>query len=206
MNLNTNESAPQLDLFACVAEAYKRSPDEPLSNERLYQLVAQKAGIPMSELDAREPVGTSGQMHSLKARELRWHQQTLKHMGVIERVPGQRGVWSLTDKAKKELHPPKPGVKLLGFSTELGCAVWGYSQEVLQNCDTPITLAITSTPYPCANNAPTAIRRPRTLWISSAKSWSRSWTSYLTTAVSCSTSAMTALSRGRRSARPTLSA
>lgn len=148
MNLSTNESAPQMDLFSCVAEAYKQSPDRPLSNDRLYELVAQKAGISMSELNAREPVGTSGQMHSLKARELRWHQQTLKHMGVIERVPGQRGVWALTDKAKNDLHPPKPGVKLLGFSTELGCAVWGYSQDVLQNLDTPITLAITSTPYP----------------------------------------------------------
>lgn len=137
----------QLELFNHVAEAYKQSPDVPLSNNVLYGLVSRHAGISREELERREAVGASGQLHSLKCRAIRWHQQSLKRLGVIERVKGTRGLWRLTDSAKKDLHQAKPGVKLLGFSTDLGVAIWGPCETAFQRLDVPITLVFSSPPY-----------------------------------------------------------
>ncbi|CRN65276.1 Modification methylase PvuII [Pseudomonas aeruginosa] len=140
-------SAGQLELFEAVRSAYQKMPDVPLDNEGLYNHVAQAVGISKQELSMRTPVGTSGQLHSLKRREIRWCQQTLKHLKLIERVHGERGVWRLTEGAKRDLHAAKKGVKLLAFSTDLGVAIWGAAADTFKRLEVPITLCFTSPPY-----------------------------------------------------------
>lgn len=145
----------QADLFGIdqIASLYKANPDTALNNAALYNLVAKKLGLNADELNDRVPVGASGQKHSLARRKIRWTQQTLRQMKIIERVKGERGVWRLTEEAKRDLHAAKPGVKLLGFSTHLGVAIWGPSGDIFKRLNVPVTLICTSPPYP--------LRRPR---------------------------------------------
>ena len=91
-----------------------------LTNRELFQQLAQQLDIPEAALDARAPVGKAGKAYNLFERKVRWHQQTLKHLGVLERV--ERGTWRLSGDAKKELTPAPRRAVLLAFSTDLGCA------------------------------------------------------------------------------------
>jgi len=141
----------QMDLFAHVAAAYADS--GLLGNEDLYTAIANRASIPDEALRARLPVGESGQEHNLLKRKIRWHQQTLKHLGLIKRVDGKRGLWQLTDAGEKKLRRAKPQVAMLAFSTDLGIAIWGSCERVFARLDEPIVLAVTSPPY--------ALRKPR---------------------------------------------
>lgn len=141
----------QMDLFAHVAAAYADSGS--LGNEDLYAAIADRASIPDDALRTRLPVGESGQEHNLLKRKIRWHQQTLKHLGLIERVDGKRGLWKLTDAGEKKLRRAKPQVAMLAFSTDLGIAIWGSCERVFARIDEPIVLAVTSPPYP--------LRKPR---------------------------------------------
>lgn len=141
--------ADQYDLFSGVAGAYVDVGAACISNDTLYKMVAERTHIPDSQLQERVPIGTSGQRHSLLKRAIRWHQQTLKHMGVIERG-GARGVWKLAEPNKRGLNEALAGVRLVAFSTELGVAVWGDCHDVFRGLDEPITLAVTSPPYPLA--------------------------------------------------------
>lgn len=143
----------QLDLFKHVANAYGQSSSGVLDNDRLYQKVAEHAGISTDELNSRVPIGEDGQAHSLLKRQIRWHQQTIKHMGLIERVEGSRGLWRLTDAGEKKLRRAQPQVAMLAFSTDLGIAIWGSHARAFPHLDVPIVLGITSPPYP--------LRKPR---------------------------------------------
>lgn len=136
----------QLDLFTSVLDSYLHG--GLLSNETLYgQLIERGA---MTEVDLREKraIGNDGQQHSPAKRRVRWIQQTLKSMNLIERMPEQRGMWRATPKAKGELTAASPKVVMLGFSTDLGIAVWGEATEVLSRIDQPIHLFLASPPYP----------------------------------------------------------
>ncbi len=104
--------------------------------------------IPDNVMNARSPIGAAGDLHSTTRRSIRWQQQSLKALGVLERVEGARGVWQLTEKAKKGLNTPSPGVTLLGFSTNLGLALWGTSPDALAGLYEPIELVLTSPPFP----------------------------------------------------------
>ncbi|RJX80326.1 site-specific DNA-methyltransferase [Pseudomonas sp. LS-2] len=149
------QSAPgQGELFGldAVASVYKANPETSLTNDMLYGLVARTAGVPLSVLEERVPVGQSGQRHSLARRQIRWQQQTLKRLNVLERVKGERGVWRLTEAAKRELHAAKPGVKLLGYRTDLGVAIWGPSGDAFKRLDVPVTLVFTSPPFPLSRS------------------------------------------------------
>ncbi|MBI6556966.1 N-4 cytosine specific DNA methylase [Pseudomonas veronii 1YdBTEX2] len=148
-------SPGQGELFGLeqIASVYQATPDTAISNAALYSLVSQKAGVPISVIDERVPVGKSGQKHSLARRAIRWGQQDLKRQGILERVKGERGVWRLTEAAKRDLHAAKSGVKLLGFRTDLGIAVWGPSGDIFKNLHVPVSLVYSSPPY--------ALRRPR---------------------------------------------
>lgn len=86
----------QLNLFTEVLHAYTAERDGCLDNATLYQDVAERAGIPTEAFAEREPVGKDGQLHSLLARQVRWHQQTLKHAGILKKVEDERGWWKLT--------------------------------------------------------------------------------------------------------------
>lgn len=139
-------SAAQYDLLASVAGAYADAGESCLSNEELYRQVAERADIPEARLDERVPIGVSGQRHSLLKRAIRWHQQTLKHMGVIER-DGARGMWRLMEPNRNGLHEAIAGVRLVAFSTKLGIAVWGDCHDAFRNLNEPVTLIVTSPPY-----------------------------------------------------------
>lgn len=143
----------QLDLFSSVLHAYTAERDGRLDNQTLYAEVAERAGIDPDEFARRSPIGESGQLHSLTARATRWHQQTLKHAGILERVEGQRGVWQLTQPASKKLDSIVPMVSVVGFSTDLGVAILGSCDSVFSRIDAPIVLALTSSPFP--------LRKPR---------------------------------------------
>lgn len=118
-----------------------------VANDDLYQAVKEPLGLSADDLTRRVAVGRSGQRHNLARRRLRWVQQTLKHMNVLERV--QRGVWRLRGDDARELTPAADGMVILGFSTSLGLALWG-SCEALASLEEPIALLLTSPPYPVA--------------------------------------------------------
>lgn len=151
VNTMRRTSTPtQAELFGIeeIASLYKANPDTPLNNAALYRLAAKKLGLNDDALNGRAPVGASGQMHSLAHRRIRWMQQSLKHLRILERVKGERGVWRLTEEAKRDLHAAKPGVKLLGYSTSLGVAIWGPSGDIFKGLNVPVSLMAASPPYP----------------------------------------------------------
>lgn len=119
-----------------------------LTNRELFQQLALQLEIPDQELGGRVPVGKAGKEYNLFERKVRWHQQTLKHLGVLERV--DRGVWQLSDEARDKLTPAPRKAVLLAFSTDLGCALWASAEDVFSRLDDDITLAFTSPPYPLA--------------------------------------------------------
>lgn len=142
----------QLDLFAHVAEAYAAAGGA-LDNETLYRSVARRAGLDEGALHETRPIGRAASPRSPIKRRIRWYQQTLKTLGVLRRVPGQRGLWELTESARDGLMRARRGVRLLAFSTDLGLAIWARNEDVFPHLGEPIALCVTSPPYP--------LRRPR---------------------------------------------
>lgn len=142
----------QGDLFGIdhIASLYKANPDLPLKNADLYRMIAQRVEGGDDVFNGREPVGSSGQEHNLARRKVRWIQQSLRALNVIERVSGERGIWRLTEDTKRELNFARPGVKVLGFRTDLGVAIFGSSGDIFKSMDVPVTLILTSPPYPLA--------------------------------------------------------
>lgn len=142
--------AGQGDLFGIdlVASLYKQNPELTIDNASLYKMVSKRSGLSESELSLKVPIGISGQKHSLAHRKIRWSQQSLRRMGIIERVKGERGIWRLTEDAKRELNSAKPGVKVLAFSTDLGLAVFGSCMDLVNSLDQQVMLCLTSPPYP----------------------------------------------------------
>lgn len=137
----------QLNLFAEVASVYAESPDQAVDNESLYAEVATRAGISAEILNGRKPIGRDGTLRSTIKRRIRWYQQTLKQLGVIEHTE-DRGVWRLSENAGNDLNRAATGVKLVAFSTEFGVAIWGNHQDIFRHIHEPIALCITSPPYP----------------------------------------------------------
>lgn len=137
-----------MDLFGHVAAAYAEAAGGVLDNAALYSTVAERSGLSADDLAARQPIGRAGAMRSPLQRKIRWYQQTLKAVGVIEHVPGERGIWRLTEPVRDDLHRAAAGVRLVAFSTDLGVAIWGRHQDVFHALDEPIALCLTSPPYP----------------------------------------------------------
>ena len=147
--MSNQEKSRQLDLFSGVLHAYGQSEDGVLENTQLYALTSQRCDAHAKQSDCRAPVGAAGQLHNLFHRKVRWYQQTLKAAGILERL--DRGVWGLTTPAAKDLNQIKPGISVIGFSTQLGVAVLGACDSVFSRIDSPITLILTSPPYPLNN-------------------------------------------------------
>ena len=110
-------------------------------------------GLSEEEMSSKVPIGQDGQECNILKRKIRWHQQTFKHLGLIERVAGERGLWQLTSEGKKKLRQAELDVAMLAFSTELGIAIFGNCRRVFPHLDVPIHLVVTSPPYP--------LRKPR---------------------------------------------
>jgi site-specific DNA-methyltransferase (cytosine-N4-specific) len=140
----------QAELFNVIEQSYVKGV---LSNVALYSALAEAGVIKSDELSRREAVGAAGEQHSLVKREIRWYQQTLKQLGLLENT-GKRGEWRLTDagmaKVKRKLTPAAPATVLLGFHTKLGIALWSSCNDVFSRIDEPIALCLTSPPYPLA--------------------------------------------------------
>lgn len=144
-------SQEQLDLFSAVLHAYGAGTEGQLTNNALYESVASATGLTPEEAKAKTPVGQAQAPRNLFERKVRWYQQTLKQAGILEKVDGERGVWRLTKPASKDLSRIDSGVAVLGFSTELGIAILGSCDSVFASIDAPVSLVITSPPYPLAS-------------------------------------------------------
>ena len=138
----------QIDLFEHVAGAYGQPASGRLTNAELYRMVAGRAGVAEADLNQRVPIGHSGVERSVAKRTIRWHQQTLRRLGLVEKVAGARGVWELTAAGRDKLRKVHDEVAVLGFSTDLGLAILGNSHRVFGQWDEPIFLCLTSPPYP----------------------------------------------------------
>lgn len=137
----------QMDLFDAVLSVYAGK--DVISNNELYAELQSVGAISAAEFSSRAPVGVSGQLHSLGRRKVRWYQQTLKKLGMIERVEGSRGAWRAAEGITKNesLTPVPAKVSLVAFSTKLGVAIWGDCRQVMARVDEPIHLCLTSPPY-----------------------------------------------------------
>lgn len=140
----------QLNLFSSVLGAFVAEESGALDNATLYKTVAATAGVSEEEAGLTAPVGKAGDVRNLFQRKVRWYQQTLKKAGILQRVDGMRGVWQLTSKASKDLNKISPTVSVLGFSTDLGVAILGYCDTFFAAIAAPVTLCVTSPPFPLA--------------------------------------------------------
>ena len=138
-------SGQQLNLYEHVINAYANNPDG-LENVDLYNQVQLSGQIEQNDRE-RKPVGKSKEKHDLFARKVRWYQQTMKHLELLQKLDGTRGVWRLTGKGKKRLCKISSEYAVIGYSTKLGIAIWGDSIAMLRMLDEPIHLAISSPPY-----------------------------------------------------------
>lgn len=120
-----------------------------ISNDHLYQAVKEPLGFDDDDYNVRHAIGKAGKKHCVAQRKVRWFQQSLRRLELVERVPGRRGVWRLRPREDQQLTPPVPGMTLVGFSTNLGVALWS-SCDVFQRINEPVALLITSPPYPLA--------------------------------------------------------
>jgi DNA modification methylase len=141
----------QLDLFASIMLAYSDKPETAMKNKSLYEYVATATGVDDDVTTRKDAVGTSGAPHNLFKRKVRWYQQTLKKAGILERVDGKRGVWRLTKPVGKDLNQIDINVSVVGFSTHLGIAILSSCEKFFAAIDSPITLVVTSPPYPLAS-------------------------------------------------------
>lgn len=143
------QQTQQMDLFGTVLATYLDGRAH--TNDELYAHLAETGAVASSDLQTRVPVGRAGAPVSLAKRRIRWYQQTLKEKGVLERVPGERGTWRIAERDKNDLTKVPPKVVMLGFSTELGVALWGSCSDVFGSLNESIAVCITSPPYPLAN-------------------------------------------------------
>ncbi|MEJ6003691.1 DNA methyltransferase [Paucibacter soli] len=150
------DSAPKIPklpdgggLAASMLQAYMSS--DTLSNNALYEQLIENGLLDRAAVEAKAPVGKDGVHFSLAKRRVRWWQQHLKQHGIIERIPSERGTWRLSDRNKKDMTKAPPKTVMIGFSTELGVALWGACNDVFGSMTESIAVAITSPPYPLAN-------------------------------------------------------
>lgn len=138
----------QFDLFDHVAAAYAGAASGRLSNDRLYTIAADRAGVSNDQMKATAPIGRAGKHRSPAKRAIRWHQQTLAALGLLRKVPNHRGVWELTEKGRGRMRVIKPDAAVLAFSTDLGVAIWSNCLRVFDRWPSEIFCAISSPPYP----------------------------------------------------------
>ncbi len=150
MDSTTSTGHRQLNLFSEVLHAFTAERGGQIDNATLYRDVVHRAGIDPDALLERVPVGQSGQKANLLTRKIRWIEQDLRQAGIIEHVPGKRGVWRLCEPAGEELHRLPPNVAVVGFSTNLGVAIIGAAEHVFSRINAPIVLGLSSPPYALA--------------------------------------------------------
>jgi DNA modification methylase len=128
----------QLSLFDHIGLSYLNKIE--LSNSELYELIPDKVVQLKSNTKYNE-----------FKRKIRWQQQTMKQLGLLERVEDKKATWRLTEQGKSKLgvlHQISSDYKMIAFSTKLGLAIWADSTTLYSNLDIPITLCLSSPPYP----------------------------------------------------------
>ncbi len=137
----------QLDLFEGVAASFIAHGE--IDNDTLYREVARRVGADPSRIDELQPL-SDGRRYSPFKRKVRWVQQTIKHLGLIERTG--RGIWRLTSEGHKRLDLRRidAGHVMLAFSTGLGIALWADCRAGFSSITDPIQLVVTSPPFPLA--------------------------------------------------------
>lgn len=158
------KSAPpriQGDLFEHMLEVYCEK-GHALSNASLYRELGSRAGI--SDEAWKEPLdlGPDQLGHSVLKRKVRWWQQSLRQLGLLER-DGEcgRGFWRITAAGRRRLTCARPSHVLVGFSTDLGVALWADANDVFAYLNAPVALCLSSLPYPLAR--PRAYGNPTAL-------------------------------------------
>ncbi|HIG8881137.1 TPA: hypothetical protein ACYEOB_005437 [Klebsiella variicola] len=131
-----------------LIEAIYSESDRELTNNELYREVQSRLAIPDDAFNAKEKFGTAGVPHNKIKHRIRWFQQTLKSMNVIERLSSGRSLWRHCRKNKSGLSEVREGACLVAFSTDLGVAILGNSTMVLPGNTEPVHLCLTSPPYP----------------------------------------------------------
>lgn len=142
-------TAHQIELFDHILPAYAGG--GAMSNADLYRAISKASGLDAAAWDVKAPIGAAGEMHSPLKRRVRWYQQSLRALQLLERHESKRGYWTLTPKGKNKLTPSEPGNVLLGFSTDLGIALWAKSEAVFPQLGEDIHLCLTSLPYVLRN-------------------------------------------------------
>jgi DNA modification methylase len=140
-------SKPSLKLI----EKIYASSEGAVTNEELYAIAQAHLGLENAAMEATVPFGEAGILRSKIKHEIRWYQQTLKAMNVIEKVDGRKGHWQYCRKTKEGLNEARAGARLIAFSTKLGAAIYGDSLDVFSSNTETISLCITSPPYPLRN-------------------------------------------------------
>lgn len=144
--INKSPFNAQMDLFQTVQASYNGGS---LVNTDLYERIVQKGALKIEQLTACDVQDQQGRRYSAAKRQVRWIQQSLKKLGLLESV-GKRGQWRLTERGRRGVTPAQPRQVLLGFSTALGIALWGSCSDIFSKLDEPISLCLTSPPYPLA--------------------------------------------------------
>jgi DNA modification methylase len=148
--MNTEGSVGQISTRDVTVEnvlaAFMNKPE--MATQELYQQLALDLELEPTYVSKKVPVGKEGSSHNLFHRKARWAIQSLKHLGVLERM--ERGRWALTKTAKQELTPAPPKQVLVAFNSNLGVALWANCEDVFAGLQDEITLSFTSPPYPLA--------------------------------------------------------
>lgn len=95
-----------------LIEAIYSESDRELTNNELYREVQSRLAIPDDAFNAKEKFGTAGVPHNKIKHRIRWFQQTLKSMNVIERLSSGRSLWRHCRKNKSGLSEVREGACL----------------------------------------------------------------------------------------------
>ena len=131
-----------------LIEAIYSDAERELTNDELYREVQSRLSISDNDFNKKEKFGLAGVPHNKIKHRIRWFQQTLKAMNVIERISSGRSLWRHCRKNKSGLSEVREGACLVAFSTDLGVAILGNSTMVLPGNTEPVHLCLTSPPYP----------------------------------------------------------
>ena len=74
-------------LARVVAETYAKSANAEMTNQDLFEGLADAGVVPREALRKMTPVGKSGAKHCLAQRQLRWAHQNLARAQLLERDP-----------------------------------------------------------------------------------------------------------------------
>lgn len=129
-----------------IAKIYADSNGE-LSNEALYSEVARRTGLTESEMNTTRAVGKAGTQRKVIPHKVRWFQQTLKAMGIIEKTEG-KATWRHTRRTLSDLDEAREGTRILAYATSLGIAILSDAESFFRGFSEPVHLGFTSPPYP----------------------------------------------------------